>query len=268
MKSSVRQDRQYVPDLEVQKDQRSNQQCWSWEQLIEEGVEELHDVIDICWHEVHNLSKLCLLTRPATYMQANMCTKDLYRQWICWLSLKRESKRVVMHACNQVNIHAGSKHTCTDMQRASIGFHWQPVALWVCVQQMIRLDYKDNHWARKLSLFARTCYSTLYSKWQNDSSSITLNWEPKLFCTQQLWALLASWFARWWTAVSCAHMLLPQAWGTQTSELPTGSWYSHSRPAKKPHVFVIHCCRVDIKDLHTKCIQNAGITRLVMLAQW
>ncbi len=28
-----------------------------------------------------------------------------------------------MHACNQVNIHAGSKHTCTDMQRASIGFH-------------------------------------------------------------------------------------------------------------------------------------------------
>ena len=50
-----------IPNLEVKQNQGCNQQRWSGEELIEEGVEELHDMIDICRHQVDNLAQLCLL---------------------------------------------------------------------------------------------------------------------------------------------------------------------------------------------------------------
>lgn len=54
-----------IPDLEIQQDQGCNQQRRSREELIEEGVEELHDMIDICRHQIDDLAQLCLLPGPA-----------------------------------------------------------------------------------------------------------------------------------------------------------------------------------------------------------
>lgn len=50
-----------LPDLEVQQDEGGDEQCGCREQLIEEGIEELHNVVDVGRHQIDNLAKFCLL---------------------------------------------------------------------------------------------------------------------------------------------------------------------------------------------------------------